>query len=172
MKVSERVRFIRKNIAGLTMNDFGHRLGVGKTAISKLESGESSLTNQMCRAICREFHINETWLLDGDGPIEVEASSSPISDLVEEYDLDELDARLIEEYLKLTPSERDVLKDYMRSVFQIDARAADPAANLMADVASEEAAYIKRSGAVTDRGSSASSSTIDEQGSPGMHGVG
>lgn len=49
------------------MNKFGKRLGVGASAISKLESGERNLTDQMFVSICREFDVNEEWLRTGEG---------------------------------------------------------------------------------------------------------
>ena len=53
MTQSERVKEIRKTL-DLTMEKFGEKLGVGKTAISNIESGNRNLTEQMSKAICRE----------------------------------------------------------------------------------------------------------------------
>lgn len=66
MTANERVKEIRKS-AGLTLEKFGARLGVGKTAINKLEKGENNVTEQMIKSICREFHVSEQWLRDGVG---------------------------------------------------------------------------------------------------------
>ena len=59
--MNERIRALRKEL-NLTMEKFGIRLGVGKTAISKLENGERNLTDQMFKSICREFNVSEDWL--------------------------------------------------------------------------------------------------------------
>ena len=66
MTQGERVKEIRKSL-NLTMEKFGDRLGVGKTAISKLENNERNLTDQMAISICREFNVSETWLRTGEG---------------------------------------------------------------------------------------------------------
>lgn len=66
MTCGERIRELRKQL-GLTMEKFGERLGVGKTAISKIENDERNLTDQMTLAICREFEVSESWLRDGIG---------------------------------------------------------------------------------------------------------
>ena len=68
--MNERVRKIRKAL-GLTLEQFGERLGVGKTAISKIESGDRGVTDQMCKSICREFNVDEEWLRTGTGGAEV-----------------------------------------------------------------------------------------------------
>lgn len=66
MTQSERVKKIRKTL-DLTMEKFGIRLGVGKTAISGIETGRRNLTEQMIKSICREYKVNEDWLRTGAG---------------------------------------------------------------------------------------------------------
>lgn len=66
MNINERVREVRKTL-NLTLDKFGERLGVGKTAISNIERGQRNLTEQMFKSICREFNVNENWLRTGEG---------------------------------------------------------------------------------------------------------
>ena len=51
----------------MTLDAFGKRVGVTKTAISNIENGARCLTDQMLLSICREFGVNETWLRTGAG---------------------------------------------------------------------------------------------------------
>jgi len=62
----ERVNEVRKK-SQLTMDQFGERLGVTKTAISYVVNGKRNLTEQMLKSICREFSVDEEWLRTGDG---------------------------------------------------------------------------------------------------------
>lgn len=64
--MNERIRQLRKEL-GLTLEKFGEQVGVGKTAISKIERGENGVTEQMFKTICREFNVNEEWLRTGEG---------------------------------------------------------------------------------------------------------
>lgn len=66
MDEGRRVRELRKELQ-LTLEKFGKPLGVGKTAISKIENGERGLTDQMILAICREYNVDENWLRTGEG---------------------------------------------------------------------------------------------------------
>ena len=61
-----------RNSLGLTLEKFGEKLGVTKTAISRLEKGERSLTEQMTKSICREFSVDYMWLTTGEGEMFVE----------------------------------------------------------------------------------------------------
>ncbi len=64
--MNERLKKIRKYY-GLTLDEFGRKLGVTKTAISRLEKGERNITEQMFLSICREFKVNADWLRTGHG---------------------------------------------------------------------------------------------------------
>ena len=64
--MNERIRELRKSL-GLTLEKFGAPLGVGKTAISKIENGDRGVTDQMIKSICREYNVNEEWLVNGTG---------------------------------------------------------------------------------------------------------
>lgn len=66
MTQGERVKSVRKK-KELTLEKFGERLGVTKTAISYVESNKRNLTEQMLKSICREFNVNEVWLRTGEG---------------------------------------------------------------------------------------------------------
>ena len=67
MTVNDRVKEIRKTEV-LTMENFGEKLGVGRTAISNIENGKRNVTDQMIKSICREFGYREEWLRDGIEP--------------------------------------------------------------------------------------------------------
>lgn len=71
MTQGERIKDVRNSL-GLTLEKFGEKLGVTKTAISRLEKGERSLTEQMTKSICREFSVDYMWLTTGDGEMFVE----------------------------------------------------------------------------------------------------
>ena len=62
----ERVKELRKSL-NYTLDKFGGKLGVQKSAISKIEKGENNLTDQMLLSICREFSVSEEWLRTGEG---------------------------------------------------------------------------------------------------------
>lgn len=66
MTENERIKLIRKAL-GMTGDNFGERLGVGRTAISNIENGNRNVTPQMEKAICREFGIDYIWLTTGEG---------------------------------------------------------------------------------------------------------
>lgn len=112
MTVGERIKAARKSL-GLTLEEFGKKLGVGKTAISKLEKGERNLTDQMLLSIHREFNVREEWLRDGIGEMFEPASADELDALAKEYGLSEGEKILIEHYIKLDEGSRRAVIDFI-----------------------------------------------------------
>lgn len=112
MTVGERIKAARKSL-GLTLEEFGKKLGVGKTAISKLEKGERNLTDQMLLSIHREFNVREEWLRDGAGEMFEPAAADELDALAKEYGLSEGEKILIEHYIKLDEGSRRAVIDFI-----------------------------------------------------------
>ena len=115
MTQGERVKQLRTAL-DLTLEKFGERVGVGKAAISKLEKNENRLSDQMIKSICREFNVNYDWLVYGEGEMFSELPKTILDELCRVYDLDEIDRKLIQEYIKMSKESRRVLKDYIMSI--------------------------------------------------------
>ncbi len=64
--MKERIKKIRTKYQ-LNQEDFGKKIGIGKTSVSKLESGENNPSEQTILLICKEFGVNEIWLRTGEG---------------------------------------------------------------------------------------------------------
>ena len=117
MTQGERVKEIRRSLK-LTLEKFGERLGVGKTAISKIEKGENNLSSQMMKAICNEYRVNYEYLESGIGEMFSDVPQTVVDELCVQYDLDDFDRIMLQEYLKLDESSRNVLKAYIRSIMK------------------------------------------------------
>ena len=111
----DRVRKLRKKLK-LTMENFAKPLGVGKTAISKLENGERSLTDQMAKSICREYGVNEKWLRTGEGEMFAETGDAlkiRIDELIPEED-DDFRLRLMRMILAMDNEDMEKLEKYAK----------------------------------------------------------
>lgn len=144
-----RVKEIRDSL-NLTMEKFGSALGVGKTAISKIEKGERSLTEQMAKAICREYSVNEEWLRNGTGEM---FAARPIGDdlkaKIDYYLPDESESfrlRLARMILSMDKEDMERLEAYARKYLfpeeeedpTIDQKVESYRAELEAEAASEK----------------------------------
>ena len=128
MTPGERIKEIRKAL-NLTMEKFGEKLGVGKTAISKIEKNERSLTDQMAKSICREYNVNNLYLQTGKGEMFNALPESILDELCEEYGMDDLDRSIVSSYLQLSDAERAAIKQYVQNLIDSNKKEAEKASS-------------------------------------------
>lgn len=119
MSIVDRVIKIR-NDAGLNLTDFAKKLNVSRSLISLLEKGEREYTKRTLQDICEKFNVNYNWLAYGEGEPYKETIVTTIKLLKFEYNLDDLDVKIIETYLALSPEERQVFKNYIKRLGNSD----------------------------------------------------
>lgn len=81
MTQGERIREVR-NTLGLTLEKFGEKIGMKKNSVSQLENGKNSVTEQVVKAICREYNVDYMWLTTGDGEMFIDTDD----DFIERID--------------------------------------------------------------------------------------
>ena len=142
MTVSERIRELRKEKLNLTLERFGERIGLTKQAINMLEAGRANLTDQTRMSICREFGVNEEWLLTGQGePFPEKSRHDEIADFINGLAIDDnsFKARFITALTRLSENEWLLVEKVVRQMSEVVAPVQqDPVIN-----AEEE--YIKSS---------------------------
>ena len=69
--MNERLKQLRSAL-NITLEEFGKKVGITRSAVGRLEKGERNLTEQMIISICREFKVNESWFRTGEGSMFLE----------------------------------------------------------------------------------------------------
>ncbi len=64
--VNERFKLIRKRLA-MTQEQLAARLGVGKAALSMIETGKAGLSSRNLNILVQEFNVNAEWVETGEG---------------------------------------------------------------------------------------------------------
>ena len=111
MSIGERLKLIRKE-SGLNQTEFGARINLSQTTIGLYESNNRAITDRALSQICSTFNINETWLKTGEG--EMRRATSPL--FLRDSSLDATDREIIESYIRMTPTQRQFIKDWIRSI--------------------------------------------------------
>ena len=62
----DRIKQLRQSL-DLTQEEFGKRIGLVKSGISRIENGTTGTTEQTLRSMCREFGASYLWLTTGEG---------------------------------------------------------------------------------------------------------
>lgn len=112
MEVYERIKIIRKNQLKLTQEDFGKRLGVSRDTIGNIELNRLARPDQklsLIKLICKEFSVNEDWLLNGNEPMFIEPDTFILNDFVKQRGGTELELQIVKTYFDLDPGTRKML---------------------------------------------------------------
>ena len=142
MTIGERIKYLRKDLLDLTMDEFGGRVGITKSSISTMESGKSNPSDQTVRFICREFNVNEEWLLTGEGEVFLAKSvNDEIAAFVKELSTDNesFKAQLVTMLSRMSSDEWDLLEKMIRRLANLD----EVAPVQQTDTAEAEAEYKK-----------------------------
>ena len=106
MTINERVRMLRKE-KGLTQSELGEKIGLKKSAISKLESDGNSVTDQNIRLICDTFHVREHWLRTGEGERDAGDDEALFEKIRERFRLRSLSESIAHAWFRLPEEERE-----------------------------------------------------------------
>ncbi len=110
--MNERLKTVRKKLS-LSQEAFGKRLGVTGAGISKIESGDRGITEQMILAICREFNVREEWLRDGKGDIFLDFMEDEFVKAAASLSNDVFVRSLIVEYWKLDDDGKNLFREFI-----------------------------------------------------------
>ena len=113
---NERIKFLRETLR-LSQEEFGKRIGSARNTIANYELGRRNPSNTVLNAICKTFRVNYFWLTDGKGDMFTGTPESVVDEIAEEYNLDDIDKKIIERYLELSEKQRQEIKEYIKSIF-------------------------------------------------------
>lgn len=104
-----RIKILRKNYLKLSQTEFGERLGVTRSVINNIERELVELKEHMLKLICQTFNVNEDWLRYGNEPVFKEQNLDLVKQMVDEYNLDEMDEMILTNFLRLNHEERKLI---------------------------------------------------------------
>lgn len=118
MELHDRIRELRKNYLKLSQTEFGERLGVSRSVINNIELNVLARPDQklsLIKLMCKEFNVNEDWLLNGTGPMFVESETFSLDDYVKAHNGTELELEIFKIYLELDPDIRRKVLDHFKA---------------------------------------------------------
>lgn len=115
MTFGERIKKVRKAF-DLTQQEFADKIGSKRNTVATYEMGRTDPSAAVISLICREFHVNETWLRTGEGEMFNQEAESTIDRLCAELEANELDAEIIRAYFRIDPGIRH---EFMTRLIQV-----------------------------------------------------
>ncbi len=110
--MNSRIKQLRKRL-NLTLEEFGSRIGITSSGLSKIERGLSGASDQTILSISREFNVNEEWLRTGNGDMFNQDEPSILARLSCEYKLTQREEAVIAAFLELSDADRAAIMRYV-----------------------------------------------------------
>lgn len=117
LEISERLKIIRNDLK-MSQESFGETIGVSRDVINNLERGRVEPKEYILRLICKTHRINYFWLTEEIGDIYISPPEILMDEVVNEYNLDGLDKVIVEEYVKLSPEARTIVKKLIKNIIK------------------------------------------------------
>lgn len=138
--IGTRIKILRNEL-GLSMAAFGDKIKMTNSNISKMEKNLRTVTDRTITIICKEFNVSEKWLLTGEGEMFVGHDETIIEELVNEYNLDDLDKKIIEQFVKLDNKQRQSIKKYVLALIESEANDSEITATSDENIKAELESY-------------------------------
>ena len=112
--MNERVKELRQ-VLGLSGEKFGNAIGVKRSAISDIETGRNSLSEQMIKSICLAYNVSEIWLRTGEGSMFNRTKETFLSEMQKQYSLSDFQVEIVKSYLELSDRDRESIDKFIAS---------------------------------------------------------
>ena len=115
MTINERIKRVRSE-ANMTLVEFGKKIGLTKSTVSRMEQNGYAVIPQNVQLICTAFNISEKWLTEGKGDMYTSDEEAILDKLADMYDLSESQMIFAKQWLQLPATAKDAVVDYIVSV--------------------------------------------------------
>ena len=113
MEMHDRIRELRKNYLHMSQAAFGSKLGVNRDVINNIENNRLAKPEQklsLIKLMCREFSVNEEWLLNGTEPMIAQPETFSLDQYLKERGCTALEMEIVKAYFELDMDTRQ--KDF------------------------------------------------------------
>lgn len=118
--MKDRIKLIREQNK-LSQEDFGNKIKIKRSAVSKIESGLNNPSDQTIALICSKFSINENWLRTGEGEmftLQEDEEAAYVAELLDDTDnpLYDLIKAIMKTYSQTGEKEKAIIKAFAKDL--------------------------------------------------------
>lgn len=118
MELYERIRLLRKDYLHMSQTEFGIKLGVSRSVIKNIELDALARPDQklsLIKLMCKEFSVNEEWLLHGSMPMFVTPDTFSLDQYLKEKGCTALEMEIVKAYFELDMDTRQKVFDHFQA---------------------------------------------------------
>lgn len=85
MEAYKNIKYLRKDILKLSQEDFAKKINMSRSNLGNIETGKIKLTERVINDICREFYVNQNWIINNEEPIFEENRDPVVNEISKIY---------------------------------------------------------------------------------------
>lgn len=109
-EINIRFKEMRKKL-NLSQIQLGNSLGLSSSGISNIENGTRNVTDKHIKLLVATFNINEEWLKNGTGAMQLPTDASILEELVNEYHMTDKQKRILSAFVNMDDTKREVIAE-------------------------------------------------------------
>lgn len=156
--INQRIKEFRKSLH-LNQEEFGKRIGLKNSAVSKMEKDGSTVIDQNIRLICTTFGVSERWLREGAGDMLAQTRDDYVRAFAERCHLGETFIHIMKNFLALSEEDRATM---FRLIQQVAADLPAPALTEEDEDEIDRKTANFRAELIAEKKASSSSSTLPD----------
>jgi len=99
MNVAERIKYIREYF-GYTQAEFAKKIGITTTHMNRLEKQSREPSIALLKVICKEFGVNEEWLIEGKGEMFTPKPDDIVEAFLNKINASDIERAFVKAYVK------------------------------------------------------------------------
>lgn len=113
MTIGKRIKTFRHEILGLKQEDFAKTLFLSQPYLSKIESGEKEIPEQIIFLLCTIYNLNIQWIKFGTGSL-YNTGNELFNTMANIYHLSNEDIEFISYYVNASSEKKETLRKLHR----------------------------------------------------------
>ena len=109
MELHERIRYLRREVLHMTMDEFGEKICVSRDVINNMERNRLAHLEQkryLIRLMSLVFDVREEWLLTGDEPMQWPPPAFTFDRHLKEHHATDFEQALVKAYFNISEEAR------------------------------------------------------------------
>ena len=122
MEMHQRIKELRKKHLKLSQEAFGKQLGVSRSVINNIERNCLARPDQklsLIKLMCKEFNVNEDWILNGNEPMFIESDTFSLDKLVRNHGASNFELEILKAYFELDIEIRKAVIEHFKNRLSI-----------------------------------------------------
>ncbi|MDB8552949.1 helix-turn-helix domain-containing protein [Turicibacter sanguinis] len=115
--INQNIKTLREEHLKLSRENFANEVGLKRTAIYLIETGQRNPSERTINDICARFNVNKEWLTTGEGDIFIENEIFSLDKYAKENNMTDLEIEIFKRFLSFDVETRTSVIEFINKTF-------------------------------------------------------